>query len=144
LLVLAPLIARQPEVPESSVDDPDTMRDRFHQLVGVCFWLLLIGMWAQLAGSHRVSVASIVDSIQYVAAIGGAVLALTLYWIRHNVAIHRRKGPRAAGPLHAPRVDADRLERPLRWALPGGHAAALGEAHLVVDVENGTKVYRLP
>ena len=118
------------------------MRERLHQLVGVAFWALLVGMWVLLAGSDRVSAANIVDSIQYVTAISGAVLALTLYWIRHNVAIHRRKGPRAASPIRAPRIDADRLGRPLQWSLPGGHAAAVGEPHLVVDVVDGTKVYR--
>lgn len=118
------------------------MRHRFHQLVGVLFWLLLVGMWVQLAGGDRVSAANIVDSIQYVAAIAGAVLALTLYWIRHNVGIHRRKGPRAGSPVRAPRTDADRLGRPLRWSLPGGHAGAVAEQHLVVEVEDGAKVYR--
>ena len=118
------------------------MRQSLHQLVGVAFWLLLVGMWAQLLRSDAVSASNIVDSAQYVAAIGGAVLAVTLYWVRHNVAIHRRKGPRAGRPELAPRVDADRLERPLRWSLTGGQAAAVAEPHLVIDVEDGIKVYR--
>ena len=118
------------------------MRQRFHQLVGVAFWLLLVGMWVQLVSSGRVGASNVVDSFQYVAVIAGAVLALTVYWIRHNVAIHRRKGPRAGRLARAPRVDADRLERPLRWSLTGGHAAAVAEPHLVVDIEDGVKVYR--
>ncbi len=118
------------------------MRRTLHQLVGVAFWLALIGMWLLLVRSHRASAASVVDSVQYIAAIGGAVLGLTLYWVRHNVAIHRRKGPRTARPANPPRVDADRLGRPLRWSLPGGHLAAVAERHLVVDVEDGVKVYR--
>ena len=118
------------------------MRHTFHQLVGIAFWLMLVGMWVQLVRSGGASASSIVDSVQYVAAIAGAVLALTLYWIRHNVGIHRRKGPRAASPIMAPRIDADRLERPLRWSLPGGHLGAVAEGHLVVDIEDGVKVYR--
>lgn len=120
------------------------MRHRFHQLIGVLFWLLLVGMWFQLAGSHRINAENIVDSLQYVAAVAGAVLTLTLYWIRHNVGIHRRKGPRAASPVHAPRIDADRLGRPLRWSLPGGHAGAVAEQHLVVEIRDSTKLYRRP
>ncbi len=118
------------------------MRHTFHQLVGVTFWLVLVGMWVLLVRSDRASAASIADSFQYVAAIGGAVLGITLYWVRHNVGIHRRKGPRTASPITAPRTDADRLERPLRWALPGGHLGAVAERHLVVDIEGGVKVYR--
>ncbi len=120
------------------------MRERFHRVVGVMFWLVLAGMWALLAYGDRVTASNLVDSIQYVAAISGAVLAVTLYWIRHNVGIHQRKGPRADSPVVAPRIDADRLGRPLRWSLPGGHAAAVSESHLVVDLEDGAKVYRRP
>ncbi len=118
------------------------MRQRFHQLIGVFFWVLLIGMWAHLLRSGHVSASAIVDSVQYLAAIAGAVLAITVYWIRHNIAIYRRKGPRAGSPARAPRTDADRLDRPLRWPLTGGHAAAVAEPHLVIDIEAGVKVYR--
>ncbi len=118
------------------------MRETLHKLVGILFWLLLVAMWLRLAGNHSLSAASIRDSVQYVAAMGGAVLALTLCWIRHNVAIHRRKGPRTGSPVRAPRSDADRLGRPVLWSLPGGHATAVGESHLVVDLRDGAKVYR--
>jgi hypothetical protein len=118
------------------------MRQASHKLVGVLFWLLLVAMWLRLADSGSVTATNIIDSIQYVAVMAGAVVALTLYWVRHNVAIHRRKGPRAGSPSRAPRTDADRLGRPLRWSLPGGHAAAVGAAHLVVDIEDDVKVYR--
>ncbi len=120
------------------------MRQVFHQLVGVLFWLVLIAMWAMLIGSGRASVSQIVDSIQYVAVVSAAVFALTMAWVRHNVGIHRRKGPRAASAQSAPRTDEDRLKRPLRWALTDGHAGALDADHLVVDIENGVKVYRRP
>lgn len=120
------------------------MRHATHQLIGVSFWLLLIGMWIQLLGSDAVTLSHVAHSVQYVAVVAGAVLAVTLYWVRHNIGIHHRKGPRTASPTKAPRIDEDRLGRPLRWSVPGGHPGALDEAHLVVEVEAGTKVYRRP
>lgn len=115
-----------------------------HQLVGVTFWLLLIGMWIQLLRGDAVTPSHIVDSVHYVALVAGAVLAVTLYWVRHNIGMHRRRGPRTASPTMAPRIDEDRLGRPLRWSVPEGHPGALDEAHLVIEIEAGAKVYRRP
>ena len=120
------------------------MRHRFHQLIGISFWLLLIAMWIQLLRGDEVNLSHIVESVGYVTLIAGAVLAVTLYWVRHNIGIHRRKGPRSSSPPRAPRIDEDRLGRPLRWSLPGGHPGALEEWHLVVEIDSGAKVYRRP
>ena len=79
--------------------------------------------------------------MQYLAAVAGAVLAVTLWWIRHNVGIHRRKGPRSGRAAQPPRTDEDRLGRPLRWQLDGGAEAAVGVAHLVIDLDGEAKVY---
>lgn len=121
------------------------MRQRMHQLVGLLFWLLMFGMWVMLAQGGRASGLHIVDSAQYIAGIGGAVLALTFWWIRHNVGIHRRKGPRQGRRVIAPRIDVDRLGRELRWSVPGGHPGAVTEPHLIVELnEHGAKTYRCP
>jgi hypothetical protein len=120
------------------------MRHATHQLIGIAFWLLLIGMWIQLLRGDAVTLSHIGHSVQYVAVVAGAVLAVTLCWVRHNIGIHRRKGPRTAGHAKAPRIDEDRLGRPLRWSVPGGHRGALDAAHLVVEMKAGTKVYRRP
>jgi hypothetical protein len=72
----------------------------------------------------------------------GAVLAVTIWWIRHNVAIYRRKGPRRGRPENPPRTDEDRLGRDVAWTMPGGAPAALAERHLVVEVVGDLKTYR--
>ena len=75
------------------------------------------------------------------AAIGGAVLAVTLWWIRHNTRIYQRKGPRTGRPEIAPRTDADRLGRPIRWQNAGGAEGACEVGHLRVELDGSAKVY---
>jgi len=53
-----------------------------------------------------------------------------------------KKGPRGLRPPEPPRTDEDRLGRPLRWQLGGGHPEAIGAAHLVVALDGEAKVYR--
>ena len=120
------------------------MRELLHKIIGLLFWALLIALWVTLLRDGRASVSAIVESVQYVAALGGALLAVTIWWVRHNVSLHRRKGPRRGRADRAPVTDADRLGRPVCWALEGAHAAAVEQQHLVIDVQDGVKVYRLP
>jgi hypothetical protein len=120
------------------------MRELSHKLVGVLFWLLMILMWVVVAKQHKAGVSNITYSVQYLSVVTGAVLTVTLIWIRHNMNIYRRKGPRRGRPEDAPRIDEDRLGRPVTWAVRGGHYQARRARHLVVDVEDGRKVYRRP
>ena len=125
------------------IDPPITpdMRQLGHIAVGVAFWALLIVLWTLLVIEHRAVGASIVYSVQYVAAVGGAVLAVTLWWIRHNTRIYRRKGPRTGRPEIPPRTDEDRLGRPIRWQTDGGAEGALEVGHLRVELDGTAKVY---
>jgi len=118
------------------------MRQFLHSLVGIAFWLLLAGLWVVLALEGKVSGVALRDTGFRLAALMGVVLTVTIWWIRHNVAIYRRKGPRRGRPDNAPRTHADRLGRDVDWALPGGAPAALEERHLVVDVSGDRKTYR--
>jgi hypothetical protein len=120
------------------------MRQLGHKLVGILFWLLLALMWVMAVRQHKAGASNFVYSVQYISIVTGAVLAVTLLWIRHNRSIYRRKGPREGRPEVPPRVDQDRLGRPLTWAMRGGHFQAQRARHLVVDVEDGRKVYRRP
>jgi hypothetical protein len=130
-------------VVKAGIDPPITpdMRQHGHIAVGVAFWTLLIVLWVLLVIEHRAVGASIVYSVQYVAAVGGAVLAVTLWWIRHNTRIYRRKGPRTGRPEIPPRTDEDRLGRPIRWQTDGGAEGALEVGHLRVELDGTAKVY---
>jgi hypothetical protein len=73
------------------------MRQLFHILVGIAFWLLLAGLWVLLAVEGKASGAAFRDTGVWLAALMGAVLAVTIWWIRHNVATAAR-GRAADGP----------------------------------------------
>src|SRR5215212_9287418 len=109
------------------------MRELSHIAIGLFFWFLMAVLWILLIVQDKAGAANITYSVAYVAVIVGAVLAVTLWWIRHNTRIYRRKGPRTSRPEIAPRTDEDRLGRPVRWQVDGGSEAALDAAHLVID-----------
>jgi hypothetical protein len=117
------------------------MRQLRHKAIGLFFWFLLAACWFLLVREHKAGTENITYSVTYIAVITGAVLAITLWWIRHNTGIYQRKGPRTGRPAVAPRTDEDRLGRPLRWQLAGGAPAALEASHLVIDVDGSAKVY---
>jgi hypothetical protein len=118
------------------------MRQVAHVIAGIAFWLALAGMWAILVIGHEAKSAAFQSAGFEVAVIIGVVVAITMWWIRHNVAIHRRKGPRTERANQSPRTDEDRLGRRLRWAMPGGARGARDQAHLVVEVHGDVKTYR--
>ena len=118
------------------------MRQAAHIAVALLFWLALAGLWVLLAVQGKASGAAFRDTGIQLAALIGAVLAITTWWVRHNVGIYRKKGPRRGRPELAPRTDEDRLGRQLRWAMPGGVRTARAQAHLVVEVHGDVKTYR--
>jgi hypothetical protein len=118
------------------------MRQLVHCVIGVAFWLLLAALWVLLAVQGKASGEAFRDTGVWLAALMGAVLAVTIWWIRHNVAIYRRKGPRRGRPEQPPRTDEDRLGREVDWALAGGAPVGVAERHLVVEVEGNRKTYR--
>jgi hypothetical protein len=118
------------------------MRQAAHTAIGLAFWALLILLWVKLARDGQAGAANIAYSIQYLSVVAGAVLAVTVWWIRHNTRIYRRKGPRTGRPEVVPRCDEDRLGRPVRWQLEDGVEGAREAAHLIVDLDGEAKVYR--
>jgi hypothetical protein len=119
----------------------DDMRQLAHKAIGVVFWTLVVVLWILLIRDHKAGGRNIAYSVQYLAMIGGAVLAVTLWWIRHNTRIYRRKGPRTGRPEIAPRTDEDRLGRPIRWQTEGGADGARDAGHIVVVLDGAAKVY---
>jgi hypothetical protein len=117
------------------------MRQLGHIVVGLAFWALLVVLWILLVLERKAGGASLVYSVQYVCAVGGAVLAVTTWWIRHNTRIYKRKGPRTGRPSVPPRLDEDRLGRAIRWQNEGGAEGALEITHLRVELDGAAKVY---
>jgi hypothetical protein len=118
------------------------MRQALHIAIGLAFWALLAGLWALLALEGKTTGAAFRDTGLELAALMGAVLAITIWWIRHNVGIYRRKGPRRGHPELEPRTDEDRLGHALRWALDDGAPGAMTAQHLVVELDGTLKTYR--
>jgi hypothetical protein len=118
------------------------MRRILHTLIGIAGWLLILALWILLVRDGKASAAAVGGTVTQLAALVGLVLALTTWWIRHNLGIHRRRGPRTGRPTAPPRTDVDKLGRPVRWSLPGGVMAAYGAAHLVVEIGDDVKTYR--
>jgi hypothetical protein len=118
------------------------MRQFSHKLIGIFFWFVIVALWVLLVRGGKAGGANLTYSVQYVGMIAGAVLAVTMLWIRHNLRIYRRKGPRVGRTELPPRTDEDRLGRPIRWQLGGGAEAALHVSHLVVELDGPAKVYR--
>ena len=117
------------------------MRELLHKTVALVFWVLLVALWVLLIREGKAGADNIAYSVQYLAAVAGAVLAVTLWWIRHNLGIHRRKGSRSGRAAQPPRTDEDHLGRPLRWQVEGGAAGAVGVTHLVIELDGEAKVY---
>jgi hypothetical protein len=117
------------------------MRQLAHKAIGVVFWTLVIVLWILLIRDHKAGGRNVAYSVQYVGMIAGAVLAVTLWWIRHNTRIYRRKGPRTGRPEIAPRTDEDRLGRPIRWQTEGGADGARDVGHLRIELDGAAKVY---
>jgi len=117
------------------------MRQLVHKAIGIFFWIVLLVLWYSLVVEGRAGADNVTYSVQYVAVVAGAVLAVTIWWIRHNMRIYEKKGSRGHRPPQPPRTDEDRLGRPLRWQLEGGHPEAVGAAHIVVALDGEAKVY---
>jgi hypothetical protein len=118
------------------------MRQFLHTVVGVVFWAMLAAAWVLLWVDGKATGTAFRDTLVELAVLIGVVLAVTTWWIRHNVGIYRRKGPRRGRPETPVPTDEDRLGRRVRWAMPGGVRTARAEQHLVIDVEGDVKLYR--
>jgi hypothetical protein len=124
-----------------SVDDLG-VRQALHVVIGIAFWALTAVLWYMLWTQHKATGASLLSSAARVGICLGAVLGVTLWWVSHNVAISRRKGPRTGRPALPPNTYNDRLGRRLAWELEGGAADAPAAGHLVVEIDGHVKTYR--
>jgi hypothetical protein len=119
-----------------------TVRQVLHAIVGIAFWAVTVLLWYVLWIEHKATRAGLLDSAARVAICLGIVLGLTMWWISHNVAINRRKGPRKGRPVLPPDTHNDRLGRRLVWELDRGAADAPAAGHLLVELDGSVKRYR--
>jgi hypothetical protein len=118
------------------------VRQALHIVIGIAFWAITAVLWYVLWIEHKATRASLLDSAARVAICLGIILGVTMWWVSHNVAINRRKGPRKGRRALAPNTYNDRLGRPLVWALDGGADGAPAAGHLVVELDGEVKSYR--
>jgi hypothetical protein len=117
------------------------MRQLAHIAVALLFWLILLGLWVMLVIENKATPETLRDTVFRISVVTGVVLAVTTWWIRHNVGIYQRKGPRRGRATVAPRVDEDRLGRRIRWSMPGGVRTARARNHLVIELDDDVKRY---
>lgn len=118
------------------------MRQVLHALIGIAFWAIAVLLWWLLWAQRKATGAALLDSATRVAVCVGIVLGLTMWWVSHNVAINRRKGPRKSRLDLPPSTASDRLGRRLAWNVDGGVEGARAADHLVLDIDGDVKVYR--
>lgn len=116
-----------------------TVRGTIHAAVTLFFWCLFVYWWLRVI--PQTSARDAVGAIVLIALTILATTVLTLVWVRYNVAIFRRKGPRKGLPPVSEECDADRLGRGLDH--PGYDSLKRSRA-VVVSCEGERKSFSVP
>jgi len=96
----------------SSLSTPRmTIKGILHALLAVLTWILFISWWNQVIPQVTVEDASMAFLVIFLTFLICSVL--TLLWVRHNVGIFRRKGPRKNLPPVSEERETDYLGRKL-------------------------------
>ncbi len=113
-----------------------TIKGAFHVLIAIFSWTLFVYCWFRVLPQIRSR-----DAVIALAFIGVSILATvipTLLWVRYNIGIFRRKGPRRNPTLVTEERDTDVLGRRIGQTGPGSLKAA---RLVVVSVEGERKNY---
>ncbi|MGZ8432179.1 MAG: hypothetical protein ACXWWW_09510 [Candidatus Deferrimicrobiaceae bacterium] len=102
-------------------------------------WLLFVYWWNQVIPQISVMDASVAFLVIFLTFLITSVL--TLLWVRHNLGIFRRKGPRKSLPAVSEEVHSDSLGR--RLELPG-YDSLKGAPVVVISREGDRKRFALP
>ena len=106
------------------------MRDGLHALLIVCTWVLFFYWWSLVLPATLLSDA--VWAILAILVVSLCTVVLTLGWVRYNLGIYRRKGPRRKN-LDVPEVFAmDALGRDL---VHGGWEALRASRRITVAID---------
>lgn len=84
-----------------------TIRGALHLLVALLFWCLFGYWWRKVL--PQTAPEDIADAVLLIALSFLGTAVLTLAWVRHNLRIFRRKGPRMRLPDVSEEYGADRL-----------------------------------
>lgn len=112
-------------LPEPCTQAPPSRR-LLHALTAAAGWALFFYWWGIVL--QRTGAAEIRFTLLFIAVATVLAVLLTVAWIRHNVALHQRKGPRTGVPEVSEDFRHDVLGRPLRFE---GDPAAARAAQLV-------------
>lgn len=112
-------------------------RDALHVLLILCVWALFFYWWGLVLPATFLPEAA--RALLYILSICLLASLLTLGWVRYNLGIYRRKGPRRNVPEVREIFDADALGRKI---IHPGLAALRSARHVTVSVttENGKKL----
>ena len=116
-----------------------TIKGIFHTFLAVMTWLLFIYWWNQVIPQISREDASVAFLVIFLTPLITSVL--TLLWVRHNLGIFRRKGPRKGLPAVSEEIRSDSLGRTLD--LPG-YDSLKGAPVVVISREGDRKRFALP
>ncbi len=116
-----------------------TARGLFHASMVIFGWILFFAWWARVL-SNAVG-KDIATALLFIALTLASTVVVTLVWVRYNIGIFRRKGPRRNVTKVDERYETDVLGR----RIVGAETAALKRARTVeVSVVDGAKRFDVP
>ena len=116
-----------------------TIKGTLHALIVVLTWILFITWWNQVIPQVTTEDASVAFFVIFLTILICSVL--TLLWVRYNVGIFRRKGPRKTLPLVSEECEADHLGRRLDHP---GYEFLKSAPLVVVSREEDRKNFKVP
>ena len=116
-----------------------TFKGTLHALIAVLTWILFIAWWNQVIPQTSTGDASVAFFVIFLTILICSVL--TLLWVRYNVGIFRRKGPRKTLPSVSEECEADHLGRRLDHP---GYEYLKSSPLVVVSREEDRKNFKVP
>lgn len=105
-----------------------------HAFLAILGWILFFSWWVRVLSSAGGK--DIATALVFISLTLAATVVVTLVWVRYNIGIFRRKGPRRTVTKVDERYEADVLGR----RIVGAETAELKRARTVdVSLENGAK-----
>jgi len=111
-------IAEKPRSSEQAgLKRPWGLRGLCHTLIAAGAWVLFFFWWRQVLGFTRRE--DVIFVLIFIGVTGVATTLLNLIWVRHNIGIFRRKGPRTRVTEVSQDRSSDSLGRPIQLTASG-------------------------